>query len=365
MDRISEASGAARGSSRGATVRRVSLLLLAAGFALQSYLLLSHSQAYRPRATGPLRHFQDMVDGDGPRPFVTRALVPYAIRVTGDLVDPERIGIFVAPLRAMGFTFPRDTQPGLRGHIDPRDFAVWMYLAILSLFLLGEGIHRVLRYYYRGPPWLFEVAAAVSLLLWPVLISYASYLIDVFTPTLVMWTLYMAIRRRWLAYHALLILAAVHKETMIVIPLAVLYLDFNNRPWRRFLPIIGLQMAGVLAIRAYLSLSVFAENPGGLTQFHFFDHTLSANVWRMFAPEGVLIAVLLLGVVLRDLSSKPRGCKALAIVVWPLVLLGSFLGYFDEIRQYSEAYPGLVCLAFPTLASAFRRDIVQRRSEPV
>jgi hypothetical protein len=343
----------------GWSLARLALLLVAAALSMQSYLLLTYSQNHRSKGQRPLQHFQGMIKGDAAKPFVTRVLIPFAVRNVGDRIPKERAEDFVAPLRALGFHFPRDISPPRKGHINLRYYGVWMYLAIISLALLGEGIYRVLGYYYRGPPLLFAATAAAGLAMWPVLIAYSSFMIDAFTPTIVVWTMFMAIQRRWPAYYLLLFIASFHKETMITIPLALCYLYYHQRPWKRFFPIIALQVAGVLAIRLTLSFVVFGDNKGGLTQFHLFDHNLTLNLLRTFLPTVILILVLVIGLVLKDFSTKPRGFKAMAVTVFPLLILGFLFGYFDEIRQYAEAYPGLVCLAFPTLVAAIKSDAVE------
>jgi hypothetical protein len=358
-------SGAVReGTKRYAlTLRRVVLLLIASALAMQSYLLLTYSQDFRSKRQRPIAHFQGMINGDDSKPFVARVVVPFVVRTAGNLVPQERAEDFVTPLRRLGFHFPQKLSPPRKGHIDLRYYGVWMYLAIASLTLLGEGIYRVLRHYYDGPPILFEATAVASLILWPALIAYSSFMIDAFTPMIVVWTMLMAIKRRWPAYYLLLLLAAFHKETMVAIPMAVCYLYYYQRPWRRFLPVVALQIAGVLAIRIYLSFVVFGANEGTFVQFHLFDHNLSLDVLRTFLPTLVLILALVLGLVLKDFSHKPRGCKALAITVLPLLVFGALFGYLDEIRQYAEAYPGLVCLAFPTLVGALKSDLIHLRAE--
>lgn len=345
------------------SARRLGLLLATAALALQSYLLLTYSEDFRSRAQRPLHRFQGMVRGDAPRPFVARALVPFVVRELGEKIPKERSESFLSPLKRLGFHVPRNVSVHGRRSIDPRHYAIWVYLAVGSLALLGEGIYRVLRHHYVGASGLFEAAAAGSLLLWPTLIAYGSFMIDAFTPTIVVWTLYAAIRFRWIAYSVLLSIAAFHKETMVAIPLAVGYLFYDRWPRRRTMTIVGLQVVGVVAVRAYLSFVVFGANPGSFIQFHLLGHNASLNVWRGFLPQMVLILVLVAGLVLRDFAEKPRGCKALAITVLPLLGMGVFSGYFDEIRQYAEGYPGLVCLAFPTLVNSFRSGLVRLRTE--
>lgn len=353
---------AAHGARR--TAWRIVLLLVAATLALQSYLLLTYSQDYRSQAQRPLHRFDGMVSGSAPKPFVARVLVPFVVRSVGGAIPAERSEALVGALRNLGFHVPLSVTSTKYRRIDPRQYALWIGLAVASLVLLGEGIHRFLRLHYTGSPWVFETAAAASLLLWPMLIAYGSFMIDAFTPTIVVWTVYMAVRGRWVAYGALLLLAAFHKETMVVIPLAVGYLYHPSIPIRRSLILTGSSVAAMVAIRAYLSLVAFGANDGDFVQFHLFGHNASLNMWRGFVPQLVLILVLIAALVVRDLAEKPRACKALAITVLPLLAMGIFSGYFDEIRQYAEGYPGVVCLAFPTLANAFGRELVRVHSSP-
>ena len=344
------------------TVLRTLLLFVVASIAIQSYLRLSYTKISNVYIQRPVQGFQGMVDGTADKPFVARALVPFVVRHLAGMIAPEGEAALVSPLQRLKVPLPEPIPPGRPGHVDLRSYAVWLTLAVGSMVLLADGVRATLNRYYEGPTILFDAMAAASVIAWPSLIWYANYIYDAFTPTVVVWTLLCAIRRRWLAYYGLLILAALHKETMVVIPLAVGYLYWREWPRRRLFAEIGLQVAGVAAIRLYLSAVVFAANGGPrFNAFWYDNHNVTVSVWLSFLPTAVIITALVVGLVLADWADKPRGLKAMALVVVPLLILAVPFGYVDEIRQYSEGYPGLICLAFPSLVNALNPGVVTRR----
>ncbi len=109
-----------------------------------------------------------------------------------------------------------------------------------------------------------------------------------------------------------------------------------------------------------LSQLVFRHSPGQAFEFHLLDHNLDYTLPYLFLPKLTLIAAVVVGLCLRDWGAKPRPAKALALLGLPLIALGTVAGYVDEIRQYSECYPGLVALAFPTVMASLGHDVLRK-----
>jgi len=289
--------------------------------------------------------FDSLVDGTAHKPFVTRMLVFSYVRVAAAYASPQLISWLEQPLRWLGWgrlLYPPDFVS--RPHL-----VLWYWMILGSLLLLVEGLRRFLRALYDAPAGTHLVWACVALSLWPLLHRYYAYPYDPFTPTIFCWTLYAAYRRRRVLYFGLLLLAALHKETAVAIPLAVAYMDRGTEP-----PLASAARAvgccaGVLAVRLALSGLLFSDSVGGFVEFHLLSHNLTW--WRLTQSWSValLLAVLIWALALRDWNTKPRGARAAALVVVPLLLLAVPFGFIDELRQYAEGLPGLAALAFPTV----------------
>jgi hypothetical protein len=323
----------------------------AAGVLLIVSVLATGNWLYRhpPFGRDPQALFEGMIEGTAYKPHVTRALIPLAVRAISHVLPTTAPDALKRPLRMVGLApvfFP-DTHPEIR----PVHYFVWVYLVIASLMLLGEGTRQFLATIYTGDPRLFLVGGALTVAMWPLLASYTSYVYDPFVPTLVLWTFLAGIRGRWVAYYPLLVLAALNKETAVLIPLAVSYAVSEGRSWRGIARRTLADLAIVAAVLGVLGAVVFRGNPGTIVEFHLLDHNLSRAVTYLFLPQLALLLVLVVGLCLPDWRRKPRAAKALALVAAPLVASALFVGYIDELRQYSESLPGFVALAFPTLLS--------------
>ena len=313
-----------------------------------------------PVGRNPNALFQEMIDGTAYRPHVTRALIPFVVRTIGGLLPASSSDVLKRPLMWAGFepVLLPDTHP----EIKPIDFFVWVYLAIASLALLGEGTRRFLAILYRGEGWLFVAGGALTVAVWPLLACYSSYVYDPFTPTLVVWAFIAGIRRRWVAYYPLLVLGTLNKETMALVPVAVGFTlseaDPSKAPWKR--------TVADVAIAAFVHMGVallfFRANPGSLVEFHLLDHNLSRAAAALALPPAALIFVLVAGLCLPDWRRKPRAAKALAMLAVALAAAAFLFGYIDELRQYSESLPGFAALVFPTVVSRNGRDCYRPRS---
>ncbi|MFI5165196.1 MAG: hypothetical protein ACHQQS_01100 [Thermoanaerobaculales bacterium] len=304
--------------------------------------------------------FEDMIQGTAHKPHVTRALIPLAVRAISHVLPPTATDALKRPLRMVGLepVFFPDNHP----EINPVHYFVWVYLVIASLTLLGEGTRQFLATIYTGDSRLFLLGGALTVALWPLLACYTSYVYDPFTPTLVLWAFLAGMRRKWVAYYPLLLLAALNKETAIVVPLAVSYAISEGRSWRATAKRTLADVAIVAAVWGVLGKIVFRGNPGPVAEFHLLGHNLNYVILYLLLPQVALIAVLTVGLLLPDWRRKPRAAKALAFVAVPLVAAALCAGFLDELRQYSESLPGLVALAFPTLLSVIGVNVFAPQS---
>jgi len=342
-------------------VRRIA----AAGTLLIVAVLAAGNWLYRNPPVGRpgLASFEDMIQGTAHRPHVTRALIPLAVRAISQVLPATASDALKRPLRFVGlkYVFFPDTDP----EIKPTHYFVWVYLVIASLMLLGEGTRQFLATIYAGDPRLFLAGGALTVAMWPLLGRYyVSYVYDPFTPTLFLWAFLAGIRGKWIAYYPLLLLAALNKETAILVPLAVSYTLGDSRPWRSMAKRTLADLAIVAAVLGVLGAIVFRGNPGPIAEFHLLGHNLNYVVLYLALPQTALILVLVVGLCLPDWRRKPRAAKALALVAVALVGAALFAGFIDELRQYAESVPGFVALAFPTVLLAIGVNVFAPQSGP-
>jgi hypothetical protein len=335
--------------------------LAATGLLLIVSLLATGNWLYfhPPLGRDPQALFQGMIDGTAYKPHVTRALVPFVVRGIEGLLPSGAAEGLRRPLVWAGLkpVLLPDTHPEIR----PVSFYVWVYLVIASLALLGEGTRRFLASLYAGSSWLFLVGGALTIALWPLLACYSAYVYDPFTPTLVLWAFLAGAQRKWIAYYPLLALAAINKETTVLVPLAVSLALTEAVAWRSTLKRTLFDVGIIASIRAILTLVVFRGNPGSLLEFHMFGHNVNYVIAYLFLPQFALIAILVAGLCAPDWRRKPRAAKALALLVVPLAAAALLFGYVDELRQYAETLPGFVALIFPTVLSQCGIDCYRPR----
>lgn len=324
------------------------VMLVCAYFALMNWRPLADGGGKgfpKPEAT-----FSAMLDGTASRPYVTRLFAPFVIvslsRALPFVDDPR----FCAPLKhsGLGRFWPA------AGEAQEGPFALWLYLSLLSLALLGEGVRRTLAQAYEGPPGLFVLWGALTILLWPALARYTNYMYDPFTATLFFWALYAAWRRRRAYCYLLIFFAALQKETAVLLPLALLYLHWPTHPRRRLLGESAALLAGVVVVKLLIFL-LFQDNPGERVEVHVTEHNWNINFLYHELPTMLLTGLFLAGLALPGWTRSLRFSRAVALMLVPLMFMALMIGFVDELRAYGEAYGGVMALAFPNVLGRFVR----------
>jgi len=161
--------------------------------------------------------------------------------------------------------------------------------------------------------------------------------------TLFLTTLALAFmcRERWPAYFAVFFLAAINKETAIILAFAfgAYFWDKPGMKRVRYGVMLGAQFAVLAAVKVTIN-SIFAGNPGedmAPIRLH-----LSRNVGWLFQDYGVETLVAWAALMLLTVdhwSHKPLFVRRAMVMAVPLVGLGFFMGVFWELRGYYELYP--------------------------
>lgn len=284
--------------------------------------------------------FADMVKGTAHKPFVARMLVPMLIKWLHVFLPQKILTFMQNGLLPFGFEFLLKYN-----RLNPNLLVIWYYLIIISYILFLVGMFYFLTALYNYSSWWIGCWSLLSLLLLPITSCYYGYIYDPFTPTLFLWTFYCGYKRKsW--YWPLLFLAVLHKETSVLLPMAVWLSTDENKQHSHF---FVLQICLLFMVRFFISLVVFGDNNGNFVEFHLLDHNLT--IFSELSIRSVFLSITFLVIAGYNLRQKPRPAIAYAAMLIPLVAMAFMFGFIDELRQYAETIPGLMALALPTVTT--------------
>jgi len=185
--------------------------------------------------------------------------------------------------------------------------------------------------------------------------------------------LLLLMQRAWRGYYIVLFLAAVGKETALLLPIIHL-LGADARPTKStWLKHAVAQVAIVGVVRGIIQFVIFAGNPGVGVEIWFSRNVAflgnTALMWlwigeighySLFLPTGCNV-LFLLGVPLLvwDWANKSRMLRRALWVAPFLAVLTLVMGQVDEVRVYYPLVPILFWLGAHTLL-----QIDQRRGDP-
>ena len=212
----------------------------------------------------------------------------------------------------------------------------WVLVIIASCLIGFMYVYRkILINIFSANNLFYNYAPILTLLALPLVMRYYIYLNDF--PSLFLFTLmlFALMKSNWKLFLPTFVLACINKETAIMITIAYTFYFYNKTdilPKTKFY-IIGLIQIGIyLIIKGSLSF-VFRGNGGPFMEFHLFDHNLSIFFHPYQIDEFVSLMVLVL-LVIHNWKQKPEFIRKVAVMFWPLLILGIFWGYLDELRAY-------------------------------
>lgn len=338
-------------SSRRMRVSRAGILfliyLLAASTAL-FFFLLRPGIDKNPRAT-----FPNMVHGVAHKPFVYRALIPGSVRLISR-ISPEGLKNRVR-------SWPYGKR--LVGILAWDERYLYEYvigtLLMLSCFMgFAYCMRFLLTFYYHYPGFVSTLVPAGVLGVLPIIFChnnyYASYPYDPCTVFLFSLAIVFIATRKHVLFYLVFLLATVNKETsLLLIALFVLHESKTKTISKYWVHLMGLCFCWAV-VKLTLTL-IFWHNPGSIVEFTLIDHNLRMPVEH---PLGFFyaLAVFLLSAWLIKFRWKERPVflrQGLMVTLMPLVVIGMFVGYLDELRIYSETLPFVVLLMAPSLIDIF------------
>jgi hypothetical protein len=268
----------------------------------------------------------------------------------------------------------RTKNPGTNNHSNFGtlwwDILAMYAIACLLLYVFLLGFHFAIRYLFRsffiGPRWFIDAVGLAAIAALPPFFVYYNYLYDI--PTLFFFALLLALmaRRQWIPFLVVFPFACWNKETTILLTMVFALVFWERRE------AIGRKNYGLLLLAQILMYAVvrillavrFWNNPGGLGEYHFIDHTLTRILFQLYSFTTVFIVLAVLLLLAYRWAEKPRFLKISLSMAVPLLFLATFFGFLDEYRAFYELYPVVVCLAAHTIGSILDVPLAPQFAEP-
>lgn len=224
--------------------------------------------------------------------------------------------------------------------------------ASLLLVTASSSLISVIAFYHLAA--LFyehhRAAMAAPLLLVAIVILRASfsYVMIYDMPNLALWTVatVFMIRRRWMTYLLVFVLACLNKETAALLTIGFAAMYLGRLSWRSYVTLGAIQFAIWLIIRLAI-LAAFAGSPGGAMEqyipYHIYVLTAMPTVVGVYAVAGIG----LLAVVFRRWKDKPLKLRRLFVTLAPIMAVLYIAGGFPfEFRIFYEIVPAALLLCF-------------------
>jgi hypothetical protein len=289
---------------------------------------------------------QDMIYGSAYRPFVKRQLVPLLVRAGKACIPASALHQFSDYLAKLKL---------LKMLKWPKAFAVEFLLALTIMYFSLIAFLLVLRHFLQIffcmshiKSHLFTLGMGLVL---PVTFSGNMYVYD--TTQLFLFTagLVLLYKQYWILFYPVYLLACVNKETSLLLPVVfACWLGSRVlRPPNIWHFIIQLLTGGMICI---FIAWIFRHNPGGDLSL-FVQRNIKLNFSSLAWLRLCLLAV---GIILSiwRIRTAPAFLSTGLMATLPVLLIAAFFfGYIDELRDYYEAMPFMICLSILTLGKRF------------
>lgn len=300
--------------------------------------------------------YSALLYGTADRPYAYRCVLPAVTRGVASVIPASTTQELTDLLDKRAGKWLRD-----RIGVERDDFV----LAVISfgvsyLCFVGFGLaaRSIARSQYVQPAGFAEIASLIAVVLLPAMFRYNSYLYDPATLFLFTWALAMLAWGRWSLYLPLFLVAALNKETAVVLVLLFALYDIGGRrmPTSRYLLLGAAQVA--LFLLAKLSVNHwFAANGGSFVEFHL-GRNLS-KLQSMDVTTAVAWGALLI-LIVRRWTDKPLLLREGVWMLVPLAGLAGFLGWFDELRGYYEVYVVILLLVAHGVTDLLNVQLINR-----
>ncbi len=324
--------------------------------------------------------FPQMMTYSSYRPFVHRILVPVIINSTSALIPQKFTDAhekwFTEQSPIIRYEQKKD---GWNARISLKYHLTYLFL-FLILISLQFSMRYLIKLIYKPGLMLFSLFPAIALLFLPLTFSEGGYFYDFPELLLLGLSLILLIKKKWLLYYAVFILAVLNKESNVL--LILFFMAFyakgllQNEYRRHLITQVLIASIITISIRGFFRSwpgygSVFpnglAENISILlsfkTYFLFFDpYHLGLPVF----PKGLNIVSILSCsfLIFYKWKEKPKNVKRLFIftlaVLAPIYI---YSGYLPEIRALSLIFPAVFLLSFHSIYVLFFKKLTSSKLE--
>ncbi len=297
---------------RQPALRGVIFVILVVCVATAMFLILLQTFEINgdPRST-----LEKMLYGTADKPFVYRVLIPTVIRLLFETthLNAVALALIVMYVSLLGFA--------LAFHRLAAEFLSPTATNLATVYVL-IGLYP---FFYFGK--IYDFAA---------LLLYTA-------------GLWLLIRARWRLYLALFPLAALTKETSVLLIL-VFAAHYYSRLGRKFFAKLLLYQVVVFAVLRTLVAWRFSANPGQALEFHLLDHFKAILNQPVFSIFFFCMLALALFIVAYKWNHKPLFLRQATLATGlPLAALFFSAGGPYEVRNLLEAYPPAFLLAIFSL----------------
>jgi len=293
--------------------------------------------------------FFDAIYATAVRPYVYRALVPAIVRTIADATPAPVAAELVRAFR-MPNIFP---EAGITITYQYVVFCLVIWAAFVGL---AYSLRTLTRHFY---PDLSETVAdfgvpLASMALMPIFFRNFNFVYDPATVFLFAAALASLVRQRYLLFFLLVTLAALNKETAVLL-VPVFLVWARHKAWRIAPTLAFATMLTVISLGVYGYIThQFHDSPGGQMAFGMSAYNLQLAVQRPYAFLWLVGVVMAFGYfVARDWKTKPLFLRQmfLALLV-PHTAMLLLVGCIDELRVFYEVFAPLVLLMAPSAISA-------------
>ena len=306
--------------------------------------------------------FDRMVSFTADRPFAYRVLMPALVNAGAcvfpkDFLREHRQWLIEgSPLvRYSKNTFFRYESIALKVHL------AYFYLYLSLVFLL-YAVRSITKYLYAFPAVFADAAPALALLFLPLTFGWGGHIYDFPELLLSALCLLCIIKKKWLFYYPLFVLAILNKEVNVLLILFFAAFCQDTMAKKDLLKHAAAQVLIGATLVVWVRI-LFADNPqvAGLEDYwkHNIRYWLNPKSYFLFwdayhlglpiFPRGsnILLIALTAFFVFYKWKDKPLRIKRLFIYTStftiPLFMYG---GWADEIRALSLMFPAIYLLAY-------------------
>jgi hypothetical protein len=221
-----------------------------------------------------------------------------------------------------------------------------MFLCILGLLF---ALRYLVAVFYDYPDVVADISPIGALLTLPLFFRYCSYIYDPATLFLFPMALILIVKKKYLLFYLVFILATCNRETSILLAGLFFLYNLKRMPKSRLVGHACGQAIIWFSIKMLL-VNIFRSNPGSFLEFHLFDRNLALFRQPISLLYFTGVILLFTPLIFYKWKSKPVFLRwSFLLTMGTLFSIGFVWGVIDELRVYYEAFPFIFLLSLPTV----------------